>query len=409
MNNRIKKLAYILKQLISGEEPLFAENEFLKVLGEINPEELAQAEEMLLNDGVSIEDIQRANELHTELVKNKILIAAGDMIDQYGHPAFVFKGENKGIEKFLDEQLKPDLEAYLKNLSEKERDNLHSDAVSLENIIRHYDRKENLFFPYLERAGITVPPQVMWGVDDIIRDLIRLFIQAIEQQPVIPKRIRMIYDRLCAQIESMITKENDILIPMLSQYMTEEDWLLTARESIRMGYVFNQGIEGASNSDAMTWLEQYEKNKNHYSDYASEKNDHVEHSNKEKIILPSGRFTQKQLITMLNTLPTDLTFIDCDDIIQYYSEGKHQVFARTRTIIGRNVYLCHPPQLVPTIRKLIESFKKGEKDYLAVPVRKGSQLNLVRYYAVRDEQGKYIGTVEVTEEISEILEMVSDK
>lgn len=297
-------------------------------------------------------------------------------------------------------RLRPDLQKYLQSPTNSDRENLLSDALEVAAFVKHYDRKESLFFPYLEKAGITAPPQVMWGVDDIIRDLIRLFRASLEQQPSNPKRIEMVFDRMSAQMERMVVKENEILMPMLMPYMADEDWILAAQEGIRIGYVQNQGIPGASNSDAQTWLnQQVEKS----GPKALPEGDGTDGT----IILPTGRLTVDQFAIMLNTLPTDLTFIDEHDVIRYFSEGKHMVFARTRTIIGRNVYLCHPPHLVPTIRKLIESFKAGEKDSMIVPVRIGSRLNLVRYYAVRDEAGTYRGTVEVTEEISEILDMVT--
>ncbi len=196
----------------------------------------------------------------------------------------------------------------------------------------------------------------------------------------------------------MIIKENEILLPMVMPYMTEKDWLLCAKESIHIGLVFNKGIDGASNSDAATWLE------NHDNISHPETNREL----KDEINLPSGYLSTEQMTAMLNTLPTDLTFIDNEDIIRYYSEGKHQVFTRTRTIIGRNIYLCHPPKLVPVIKKLIDDFRAGRKDADIVPVRRGSRIDLVRYYAVRDDSGSYVGTLEVTEEISGILELLKE-
>ena len=260
----------------------------------------------------------------------------------------------------------------------------------------HYDRKENLFFPYLENAGITTPPQVMWGVDDVIRDLIGKLSDSLKGD-IMVKRVELVSQRVLTQVYEMIEKEDKILVPMILDYLTEEDFILAAQESVHMGYVFNQGIEGASNSDANTWLS--EKTKGEMKTRAMEE---------DKIQISSGSFYPKELEAMLNTLPTDLTYADKDDIVRYYSEGKHQVFTRTRTILGRDLYLCHPPQLIPVIKELIADFKSGKKDEMIVPMRKGNRLELIRYYAVRGEDGEYLGVVEVTEEISDQLEMFKD-
>lgn len=402
MNERISQLAALLKRLVDGQAYDHVQRDFMDQFDQITADELAQAENLLVAEGVTVEAIQRASGQHTDLVAGNlkpVSLPGVDQPDQIpGHPAFVLKGENEGLRQYLAGRLKPDLEAYLTSLAEKERLNLLADAQELQTIGKHYERKENLFFPYLERQGLTAPPQVMWGVDDIIRALIKLFIEAIEQQPVQPNRIKLIADRLLTQVERMIVQENDILLPMLAGVMTEGDWILAAQESSHIGYVFNRGIEGASNSDSATWLLEKTGGKDQQP---------VQPAG--KIQLPSGNFNVNQLTAMLNTLPTDLTFIDSNDIIQYYSEGKHQVFTRTRTIIGRNVYLCHPPLLVPRIRKLIEAFRSGAKDEAIVPVRKGNRLDLVRYYAVRDDQGAYLGTVEVTEEVSGLLDRLGRK
>lgn len=399
MNNRVMQLAALLQRLIDDENPALVTDAFRKSLGPITSAELAEAENWLAENGVAIEVIQRANEKHADLVAGQLESSRQELADQLdpGHPAFVLMAENKGLRHFIEMKLKPSLQRYGEEQNEKNRLDLLAAAEQLAQVVRHYERKENLLFPFLEKAGMTTPAKVMWGVDDIIRDLLRMLVDAVSEDQPLVRRIDLVAKRLLAQIEHMIVKEEEILLPMLLPLMTDGDWLLVARESRHIGYVFNQGIEGGSQSDALTWQLGREGQ-------AAESVLQPEG----RINLPSGHLTVDQLTAMLNTLPTDLTFADSDDIIRYFSEGKHQVFTRTRTIIGRDLYLCHPPQLVPVIRKLIDDFRNGRKDQEIVPVRKGSQLNLIRYYAVRDEQGAFIGTLEVTEEISAILDLVQD-
>ena len=399
MENRIEALAQLLQHLIDGLPPEQVRQTYQASLGNVSALDLARAENLLVARGVPVEAIQRASALHTDLVLGRLAADASERLDQAdGHPARVFVGENEGLLIFLENRFKPDLEACLATGSEPDRLNLLAALSDLGALVRHYDRKENLFFPFLEREGLTAPAKVMWGVDQIIRELMKLLEGAVREQELQTRRVRLIADRLLPQVERMVRQENEILMPMLLSCLTADDWILAAQESESYGLVFNKGITGASNSDAAVWLQ-------HQT--GSAKRDAPREEG--KVNLPSGRLTVAQLTCMLNTLPTDLTFIDSDDVVQYYSEGKHQVFARTRTIIGRNVFLCHPPQLVPRIRQLIESFRSGRKDQAIVPVRKGNRLDLVRYYAVRDESGAYMGTVEVTEEISGIIDLVAGK
>lgn len=385
---KAEKIKSILTDLHNGEE-LSVLRKRVEELGMISSKELAEAEDLLEESGVAVDEIQRLSTFHTELFSGRLI----EEETPFGHPLFVFMGENRGLEKFIEEKYNPALENFLKEQNDNNLEELKLQVKELKKVGIHYERKENLFFPYLENAGITTPPQVMWGVDDVIRDLLNKFSDSLEGE-INLNRVELVSQRVLTQIIEMIEKEDKIMVPMVLDYLTEEDFILSAQESVHMGYVFNQGIEGASNSDANTWLLDKTRGKKR-----------TRKMEEDKIQISSGSFYPKELEGMLNTLPTDLTYADKDDIVRYYSEGKHQVFTRTRTILGRDLYLCHPPQLIPVIKELIADFKAGRKDEMIVPMRKGNRLELIRYYAVRGEEGEYLGVVEVTEEISDQLEM----
>ncbi len=184
----------------------------------------------------------------------------------------------------------------------------------------------------------------------------------------------------------MIMKENQILKPMLVDNLTEEDWKVVAQESAQFGYAFVEGVEGASPSDVKAWLRDEPS-----EDLPSDTSD---------VELPSGYFDAHELEAVLNALPYDITYVNADDRVQYFSEGKHRVFPRTRTIIGRLVEDCHPPKSLDRVLAVVDSFKSGERDEEHFWIQKDGLFILIRYYAVRDDEGKYLGVVEVTEEIS---------
>ncbi|MPN57775.1 hypothetical protein SDC9_205469 [bioreactor metagenome] len=128
-----------------------------------------------------------------------------------------------------------------------------------------------------------------------------------------------------------------------------------------------------------------------------------------EIKLPSGFFSTRELEAVLNTLPSDVTFVGADGKVHYFSEGKTRVFPRTRSIIGRDVENCHPPKSLHVVEKLIEDFKSGKKEEERFWIQKGGMFILIRYYAVRDKEGTYLGVVEVTEEISGLRSLEGSK
>jgi DUF438 domain-containing protein len=309
-------------------------------------------------------------------------IHQGKQVDKTpGHPAFVFIKENEGLKAFLDGEFAKAVQAYKAQKDEKSKLDLLASLKTLSKLEKHYLRKENLFFPYLEKAGITAPPKVMWGVDDEIRALWKLVIKTIESSSEV---LEAELAKLEEQVRSMIDKENNILLPMLQGCMDGDAWITVARDSADIGYCFNGGIEGASPSDATTWY-RWNASMSGKEDFAPK----MEQSG--EIVLPSGHLNLEELTWMLNTLPGDVTFVGVDDKVRYFSEGKDRVFPRTRSIVGRDVAHCHPPKSLNVVEKLVEDFKAGRKDSESFWLQKGTMFILIRYYAVRNGDGEYLG------------------
>jgi len=116
---------------------------------------------------------------------------------------------------------------------------------------------------------------------------------------------------------------------------------------------------------------------------------------------PTGDISPSTLMYILNTLPMDITFVDHEDTVRYFSEGKSRIFLRTRSMIGRKVQNCHPPQSVDIVEKILESFKNGTRDSADFWINFNGRFVYIRYFAVRDGNGKYLGTIEVTQDITE--------
>nr|WP_321294490.1 DUF438 domain-containing protein [uncultured Sphaerochaeta sp.] len=399
---KIVKLKAIIERLHAGVSSADVKKEFEAEFGSVSAEELAAAERKLMEDGeIQVEQVQKLCDVHASVFGGSVEeIHQGKQVDKTpGHPAFVFIKENEGLKAFLDGDFAKAVQTYKAQKDENSKLNLLAALKTLSSLEKHYLRKENLFFPYLEKAGITAPPKVMWGVDDEIRALWKLVIRTLESSSEV---LEAELAKLEEQVRSMIDKENNILLPMLQGCMDGDAWLMVGRDSADIGYCFNGGIEGASPSDATTWY-RWNASMSGKEDFAPKQEDTGE------IVLPSGHMSLDELTWMLNTLPGDVTFVGVDDKVRYFSEGKDRVFPRTRSIVGRDVAHCHPPKSLKVVEKLVEDFKAGRKDSESFWIQKGTMFILIRYFAVRNEHGEYLGVLEVTEEISSLRSLEGQK
>ena len=382
----------IIKQLHEGKTVEEVKQQFEEAFEEVAASEITAAEAALIAEGVSASEIQRLCDVHASVFKGTI-----EEIHQHpsnailipGHPLNTLMRENLAISRIMNQEIKP----YLKNLDgEESYKNLLEGVNHLSQIELHYQKKENLFFPYMEKYGIVAPPQVMWGVDDEIRADIKEIKTLLEQDSKVDSVITQKIEDVMTRVEEMIFKEENIMAPMLLDHLTQEEWKKIADESHEIGFLIKKVSEWnpvIPTKDAVVKEE--------------------ENVQEGLIKLPSGIFTTEQLTCMLNTLPFDITFVDKDDFVKYFSEGKERTFIRTRSIIGRNVSNCHPPASVHIVEKIVNDFKTGRKDQEDFLIKLGDKSVLIRYYAVRNDKGEYLGVLEVTQDIKEIQQIVGEK
>ncbi|MDO5027628.1 MAG: DUF438 domain-containing protein [Bacillota bacterium] len=400
--NKKENLKNLILRLHTGENQDQVKEEFKRDFGHISSSQIAKLEAELIRDGMAVEEIQRLCNVHAEIFTgDQSELHFLDQVDQeLGHPLHVFRKENYGLVMFLKETFQPLFAAYKKDFDPTIKVDLLAEVKELEKITKHYTRKEMLFFPYLEKAGVQGISQVMWGKDDEIRALLKETNSSLDGKDLVEK-----IDQVLEEVNSMIVKENDILSPLLLKNIKRKDWIEIAKSSGEIGYAFTGGLEGASPSDSINWLEKAQTGLG--VDQAEENLDQAKILEGQTIYFPSGAVDYKDLVAMLNTYPQDITFIDKEDKVVYFSEGKNPVFPRTRTIIGRDVRNCHPPKAILVVNQLLEDFKAGKKDVENRFMKKGNKIFLIRYFAVRDDQEVYVGTLETTEEISEILDLVA--
>lgn len=393
---RQKVLKGLIKELHDGKDPDEVKRRFQEVFEGVAAKEISDLEQSLIAEGMAVEEIQKLCDVHASVFKGSIDEIHRDEFtgqapeDTPGHPVHTFKLENRELEKLIKESLQPNIQAYKGNASEDAKHKLLADINALLDIDKHYSRKENLLFPYLEKYGITAPPKVMWGVDDEIRAGIKSA-KAKLQNGVADAMAAL--EEAVNKANEMIFKEENILFPMAMDTLTEDEWFAIAEESDEIGFCLTQ--------PAGKWQP--------LRSGAAKEIKEAEPLPKGSIKFETGILTIPELSGMLNSLPIDITFIDKDNIVKYFSLGKERIFARTKAIIGRNVSNCHPPASVHIVEQIVDDFKSRRKDHEDFWIKMGSMFVYIRYFAVRDEKGEYIGTMEVTQNIAPIQAIQGEK
>lgn len=384
-------LKKIIKDLHNGKSVEEVKAQFEDAVGSITVAEISQLEQALMEEeGIPVSEVQRLCSVHAAIFKGSIeeIHRSDKAEDQPGHPIHTWKLENKEIDLLVNFKLQLHYERFLKEDSEENVYKLIEDLNLLLDIDKHYSRKENLLFPYLEKYGIFGPTKVMWGVDDHIRDGIKYVKKLLVSYDGDKQKINEEFTFVIREVTEMIFKEENILFPMALNTLTEDEWVKIAHESDEIGYCLT--------SPAGVWKPE---RKAVEGDAISEG----------FIRMETGILSLKQLELMLNHLPVDITFIDKDDVVRYFSHGKERIFARTKAVIGRTVQNCHPPRSVHTVEQLLADFKAGLKDTEDFWIKFKDKYVYIRYFAVRDENGEYIGTLEFTQNISPIQEIDGEK
>ena len=384
-------LKEIIKDLHNGKSVEEVKARFEEAAGNISVAEISKLEQALMEEeGIPVQEVQRLCSVHTAIFKGSIeeIHRSNKPEEQPGHPIHTFKVENKEIDMLVNFKLQLHFDRFVKEDSAENKFKLLEDLNLLLDIDKHYSRKENLLFPYLEKYGIMGPTQVMWGVDDGIRAAIKEAKEKLtnycgDKQAVIDALYFVI-----RVVSEMIFKEENILFPMALQTLTEDEWIKIAHESDEIGFCLT--------GPAGVWKpERKQIEENALTDGY--------------IRLETGILSLKQLELMLNHLPVDITFIDQNDVVRYFSHGKERIFARTKAVIGRTVQNCHPPKSVHVVEQLLMEFKAGTKDCEDFYIKFKDKYIYIRYFAVRDVAGQYVGTLEFTQNISSIQEIQGEK
>ena len=380
----VKDIILRLHRGLSLEE---AKRTFEEEVGSISSTEIAEIEQSLMNEGLSPEEIKKFCNVHALLFQSALEKSISKE-EAPIHPVTLFKLENREIEKRTNSlrELADNLDKYG---AAEVKDRISRLLEELRGIDIHYTRKEQLLFPSLERHGFYGPSKVMWGKDDEIRDLLKKAISEIDKiegSSGLEAYIRDVLNPLIEEVEGMIFKEENILFPTSIEKLDVDEWVEILRESDEIGYTF---IEKPRETAAL--IEELKK--------AVIEEPIIKDNS---IIFPTGELRANELMAILNTLPVDITFVDGDDRVRYFSDNGDRIFVRTKSVLGRKVQNCHPPQSLDRVEEILRSFKEGRRRSAEFWINYKGRFVYIRYIPVRDVHGRYLGTVEVTQDITNI-------
>ncbi len=392
---RQEKLKEVIRELHEGKTVDQVREKFAEVIEGVSPKEISMMEVQLVKEGLPIEEIQNLCDVHAAVFKGSLdEIHHPEQIP--GHPVYTFVQENEAFTKLIDEDLASNLEGFIEDDSKENIYRLLEDINLLWDIDKHYSRKENLIFPYLEKYGITAPPKVMWGVDDEIRAKIKnVKLDLINYQGKKEEIIEKI-NATTHQLKEMIYKEENILFPMALETLTEDEWITIYEESDEIGFALIV-------PEDEWWTKRASDNKENLEE------DIFDEIKDGRIKFENGSLTAEQLRGIFDILPGEISFVDHNDKVRFFSKGEHRIFARTKAVIGREVENCHPPKSAHVVDKIVSDFKNGVKDSEDFWIDKGEMFILIRFFAVRNEKGEYLGTLEYVQNVASIRALEGEK
>jgi DUF438 domain-containing protein len=389
-----ERVRELIEALRAGASPEKVKTDFEDILGGMESADITEIEDELVREGLPPQEIQRLCDVHLAIFKEaadkaKIEISAG-------HPIYILVEEHRFVRDVADEisRLLPIIEK-VKGFPEIKETMVRLDQLlgHLREYDKHKVREENALFPLMEKHGVIQPPAVMWSEHDQQRKLIKDATKTLKRSEELgiskfKERALPVLRALAEQIPSHFYKEENILYPTALKIIREKEWKEIKASMDDLGYCYFTPKDAVG--EIKTTAAKAKK-------LGSE------------IVLESGVFKVNQLECVLNSLPVDITFVDDEDTVRYFNQAKDRIFPRTKAIIGRKVQKCHPQKSVDVVDRILKDFRAGRRDLAKFWLHLGEKFVVIQYVAMRDRNGKYVGCLEVSQDIARIQKIQGEK
>ncbi|TCT15538.1 hypothetical protein EDC18_103244 [Natranaerovirga pectinivora] len=392
-DKKIEKIIDIKVKYLKGIISLQEAKDQMKKVGKVTAQEFAICEQYLQQYAITDDELaERMDEILD--ISEGVLVSDGLDLPE-GHPIHTYLLEIKAIRNVLAEMKEMQTKKFIKNqwaeLYEK-----------LSEINIHFARKQNQLFAALESKGFDKPSKVMWTLDNNIRDIIKKakgFLDSDQDQGFFD-----IQNEVIEMVEDMMIKEEEILFPTSMDLLEEEDFVKMRKGDDEIGYcLIETPVSYGDEKDVKTEIS---SNNELIKDLASLLQKHgvlgkTKDSN-EVLDVSQGKMTLEQINLIFKHLNVDLSYVDENEVVKFYSDTKHRVFPRSPGVIGRKVQNCHPRESVGTVEEIIKAFKSGEQDEAEFWLELGGKFIYIIYTAVRDEEGNFRGVLEMMQDVTRI-------
>ena len=357
-------------------------------------------EQALIAEGVPETEIKRLCDVHVAVFRESLDQQANPEALP-GHPVHTFRSENAAAEEVLD-ALQEALDA-VKAVPEKAQLELARQRLrELREYGKHYVRKENILFPYLEQHDFSGPSSVMWAIHDNVRIGWKTLDEALaagpgEELPIFQARIDALFETLDRNIREMLYKEEKILFTAALEKLSEEEWMAIRAQEPEVGYCY---VRPGDQWPSIAALKEASLPRSEAG---------IKAAVGDLLHLDVGLLTGQEVNWLLSHLPVDVTYVGKDDTVRFFSRAKDRIFPRSPAIIGRKVQKCHPPASVHRVQEILDDFRAGRSDSAAFWIQMLGKFIYIRYFAIRDENGEYQGTLEVSQDVTDIRKLEGEQ
>lgn len=409
-NERYRIIVSIKEDYLDGKLSLEEGNRILKEkLGTCTPDEFAYAEQSLKGVYKDEEILEKMDDL-LELFDGVLVRAENEYPEN--HPLWAYLEEINAVEKVAleaDELLKQ--EKFIKNPWLGVFD-------SLAEWRTHLSRKQNQLYPMLEDHGFDRPTRIMWTFDDAVRDAISAS-YALLREDKYEEFLASVPETL-AKLRDLNSKELEVLLPTSYKLLSDEEFVRMSKNDHEIGYAIINApglyvVPGINDSAAQL-------NGNNSAQGGAVSNEFLNDLagllskyvgpvggatlGKDAVLdVATGKLTLEQINLVFRHLPVDLSYVDENELVKFYSDTAHRIFPRSANVIGREVKNCHPAKSVHIVEEIVEKFRSGEQSQAEFWINKPGLFIYVIYTAVRDENGKFRGVLEMMQDCTHIREL----